>query len=69
MNKTFSLTLTEQEMNILWEAINNCTLKGAAAPHLVQIMAKMQQAVQAAAQASPAQSPAPEVKDAEVVNE
>ena len=46
MDKTFTLTLAEGEMNLVWGMANNCQIKGADAPVLVSLMQKLQMAVQ-----------------------
>ena len=50
MDKTFTLVLSEAEINFVWGVINNCQIKGSDAPAVVSLMQKVQQAVQMQAQ-------------------
>ena len=41
---TYTLTLTQPELNLVWSALQGCTIKGADAVYLVGLMAKVQNA-------------------------
>ena len=57
--KTFTIELTEPEINVLWNALNTATVVGNQAPLLVSVMGKVQQAVSPSSPAPADEPPAP----------
>ena len=60
---TFNFSFTEQEINLIWNVFNSCSISGKDAPILTNIFEKMQNSLREQAQAMNAKAQ-PEAKTA-----
>lgn len=61
---TFNFSFTEQEINLIWNIFNSCSISGKDAPILTNIFEKMQNSLREQAQAMNMKNPQPEAKPA-----
>ncbi len=59
---TFNFTFTEQEINLIWNILNSCSISGKDAPILTNIFEKMQNSLREQAQAMNMKNHQPEAK-------